>query len=364
MDDAVHLQRIHTPVKREAAERYVLVSLVSFGATVIVTRVFLELTGYPQLAARQLHIAHVLWGGLLLFIAALFPLILANQWALTVGAVLSGVGVGLFIDEVGKFITRDNDYFYPPAAAIIYAFFLLTVLLYLQVRRSPAENARALMYRVLEGLTEVLDRDLQPEEHAALKSRLQRVARESRDPQLVRLARDLLAFLDIEGLRLVTRPPGAFQRWLERVLTLIQRFFARPRLKLVLIVGFGWVGFFALIQLIGLLIAVFNPDPVTAELTAALVTDVEAESVGDVLWFTVRIVLEGGVGILYTAAVVLLLAGRDRIGLNIGIMSLLVSLTAVNLLVFYLDQFQAVFGTLVQWGLLWSATSYRRRFLS
>ena len=134
---------IRTPVKRENAERYVLLSLVSFAATVILTRGFLALTGYPQLGNGELHIAHVLWGGLFLFAGGLLPLILANRWALNYSAIFSGIGVGLFIDEVGKFITQSNNYFYPPAAPIIYAFFLLTVLVYLQCRQTSRSKPKS-----------------------------------------------------------------------------------------------------------------------------------------------------------------------------------------------------------------------------
>lgn len=126
--------RVRKPVQRGGAQRYLLVTLLSFAVSVAGTRLLLELTGYPQLSRGELHIAHVLWGGLLLFASSLLMLILANRWVYLLGAVLAGLGVGLFVDEVGKFITQTNDYFYPAAAPIIYAFFLLTVLLYLQIR--------------------------------------------------------------------------------------------------------------------------------------------------------------------------------------------------------------------------------------
>ena len=129
-------------VRRDHAESYLLTSLVVFGVTVIFTRLFLQLTGFPQLGNSVLHIAHALWGGLVLFVAVLLPLAFANRWALQASAILSGLGIGLFIDEVGKFITQTDDYFFPPALSLIYGFFLLCVFLYLIFLRPHKADPR------------------------------------------------------------------------------------------------------------------------------------------------------------------------------------------------------------------------------
>src|SRR5919205_1101728 len=162
------IRRTHKPVKREDAEQYLVAALLGFATSVILIRLFLELTGYPQVGNSELHIAHVLWGGLLLFAASLLPLVFANRWVYKVSALLAGVGVGLFIDEVGKFITQSNNYFYPAAAPIIYTFFLLTVLVYLQVRRMRSNDVRAELYGALDQFEEVLDHNLNAQEHANL----------------------------------------------------------------------------------------------------------------------------------------------------------------------------------------------------
>ena len=99
--------------------------VVSAVSAILVTRAYLALTGYPQIGGDGgLHIAHVLPGGLLMLAGQVMGFAYIGRGPRPVAALLGGVGFGLFIDEVGKFVTADNDYFFGPAAAIMYVVFV------------------------------------------------------------------------------------------------------------------------------------------------------------------------------------------------------------------------------------------------
>jgi hypothetical protein len=111
---------------------------------VLLIRAYLSMTGYPQVGTGNLHIAHVLWGGLLMAVAIGLATVLYGHRVRLAAAVVGGVGFGLFLDEVGKFLTRDNNYFYRPAASIIYLVFVLLVVFdrWLRTRAAPTRGQR------------------------------------------------------------------------------------------------------------------------------------------------------------------------------------------------------------------------------
>ncbi len=182
-------------IRREQAENYLLILMLSFAFSVSGTRFFLHLTNYPIIGGGELHFAHVLWGGLILFASSLLPLIFSNRWMYKIAAAGSGFGIGLFIDEVGKFITRTNYYFYPAAAPVIYGFFLLVVLIYIRTKKPVSKDARSLLYHTFEDLQEVLDNDLSENEKKKMEFRLDEVIKTSDRPDITRLAQSLEVFL-------------------------------------------------------------------------------------------------------------------------------------------------------------------------
>ena len=355
--------RVRKPVHREGGETYILYTLLSFAASVALTRLFLELTGYPQLGGSTLHIAHVLWGGLFLFIAALMPLIFANRWVYTVGSLMAGIGVGLFMDEVGKFVTQSNDYFYPAAAPIIYAFFLLTVLVYLQARKPKHHSARAELYRALDTFTEVLDRDLEPSEFGTLAARLSFVVESNESEELTALAKELLQFIASDAVRVRSKTPSLFDKIAVWWADIEGKWFGQTRLRAILTGGLFALGAIALIDLARLLAGTQAPQLMENRLLVWIETG-QLDEAGDLIWFISRVGIEAIVGALLIIGAIMLLLGRDRWGATIAYFSLLLSLTVSNLIVFYFDQFSTILPALVQLLLMIGVLRYRTLYLA
>src|SRR5437763_5792190 len=109
-------------------ESYLETFLVSGVAAILLLRFYLYMTGFPQVGGKGLHVAHTLWGGVLMLVALAIVFNYLDRDGYRLGALLGGAGFGLFIDELGKFITSDTNYFFRPTAAIIYIIFIVLFL--------------------------------------------------------------------------------------------------------------------------------------------------------------------------------------------------------------------------------------------
>jgi hypothetical protein len=361
-DDLPSPRPVRHPVQHAAADSLLLLLIAVFGATVLTVRIYLELTGFPQIGDSTFHIAHLLWGGLALFCAVLVLLILANRWALWVGALLGGIGVGLFIDEIGKLITRSVDYFYPLALPLIYGLLLLCVWLYLRLRRGRTPGPRIVLYHALEDTARLLDHNLDAATRHALAARLATVADTADHPGEQQLARDLLDFVESR------LEPSAEPGWWARQSLRIRRYLAahpsRRVLKLVLVLGFGTMALQGVVKLLGLatVAEVGGMSRVFAAFSRFVVVSGKSSYVVDQPgWLLVHAVLIGATGLLALTAVILLLSGRDPLAVQVGAVALVLVLTAVNLITFYFNQLYTVVSALGQLLLLGLTELYRWR---
>jgi hypothetical protein len=133
---------------------------VSAVATILIIRLQLWATHYPKLGGGKLHIAHLLWGGLAMLVAVVVLLSFLSRGRRHTAAVLGGIGFGFFIDEIGKFVTSDNDYFFKPAAGMIYIVFIVLFLVIRSLGWRHRFTAQECLANAMVLLSEAAHRDL------------------------------------------------------------------------------------------------------------------------------------------------------------------------------------------------------------
>lgn len=162
------------PIRDAEGAAHVELFLVATVVTIAVTRLYLQLTGFPQIGgASGLHVAHVLFGGVLMLAAMVMFMVFLGRTSRWVATLLAGIGFGLFIDEVGKFLTQDNNYFFKPAAAVMYLFLVLVYVVGAYLMRRRALSDRELVVNALKMMQEMAAENLDAYEASELKRMLE-----------------------------------------------------------------------------------------------------------------------------------------------------------------------------------------------
>jgi len=342
---------------RPEAGRLVTLMAVAFGLTVVITRLYLMASGYPKIGGGTYHIAHALFGGLLLVISVLLLLMSAGRRAMIWAAMLSGVGLGLFIDEVGKFITSNNNYFFPLAAPIIYLAFLLTVAVARTSARRRARSPEQALGAVTEEVGQFVGTHLTTQRRELLLADLRAVDHEGCGPQQRELITALTDYLRAVPCDTAPTIGGRLSRFGVRF---ENRFLPLPVLRVVLITVLLAHAVWSLLRLIlaGVVIAGWHSR--WPQLNHML--DVtQGHGWKSLVGLSIAAVAEAVVGIGCAAGAVEWLRGREEAGLRLGIWSDVVSLTVVNVLASYFSQFLTVFTAIAEALLLWALVRYRIR---
>lgn len=348
-------------IEREHAASYIFTLMLSFAAAILITRLFLELTGYPQIGNSELHIAHVLWGGLIVAVGAALPLIFSNTFILRISSILSGIGLGLFFDEVGKFLTQDNDYFFRPAASIIYILFLIGVYVYITVRRGEPDD-RTKLYHALAAMQEIVDGDLDVREKAELEELLSSIIGDAAVPDVRELAGQLLDFVQRQADTIPERTTR-LQRWLRKAGQWLEtHLLTRSTTRWLLIVSTLLLAALSLIDATSLITSAGQPERV-AQVVEGWIARRNLTSAQEALWYAGMIALKAAVGLTLVISLVLFALKKDRHGITLALVGLLLSITALNVILFYFEQFLAALYAITDFAVLAGLNFYNRNFL-
>lgn len=205
--------------------------LVSAVSTVLLVRLALHLTGYPSVGGDVIHVAHVLWGGLLMLAALIVSLSFLDRPATRVAAIVGGIGFGAFVDEIGKFVTRSNDYFYEPAVALMYVVFVGVFLTAHTIHRRRETMPVEHLLNALRDVEELARGDLDARER---ERALEQLARSDPRHPLVEPLREVLARAE----PLPWGGPPAWRRHRSRLREAYRRLASAPGFDTAVIVFF------------------------------------------------------------------------------------------------------------------------------
>ncbi|WFR72687.1 hypothetical protein P9209_01620 [Prescottella defluvii] len=169
-------------------EAFVVIGIL----TILVTRAYLHATGYPQIGGATLHIAHALWGGLGMVAALVVVFSFLGDLPRIVAVVAGGIGFGLFLDEVGKFVTQSNDYFFQPAVAIMYVVVVALLLLNRWLNDARQQTTAEALVNAASTAAEGLIHGLTAPRRAEAHRQLRRAADAGVEPAAIACVEELL----------------------------------------------------------------------------------------------------------------------------------------------------------------------------
>ena len=234
---------INNPIRRYDFVQKLEWFLLSSITTILIIRTQLWLTNYPQLGGGGLHIAHLLYGGIFMLIAIWFSLIYLNRWQRTATAMIGGVGFGFFIDELGKFITSDNNYFFKPAAGIIYIVFIILFLITRELSRRQTLDTQTALANAMSFLPQTVTGEFRQDDLDLANAMLDQS--DQSDPRVAQ-TRSFFEQVTVAP----SKPPSRASQFMDRAHARITAFTQTPRFKpLVITVVIVW----GVVSLLGVL---------------------------------------------------------------------------------------------------------------
>ena len=145
-------------------------------------------------------------------------------------------------------------------------------------------------------------------------------------------------------------------------MTFEAKWLTRKNMKAIIVVMLLLWSAWAIFYPVGFLLSSRSPAQLQAFIQSWL-SDRLIRNASGFNWVEARVFMEGITGVVAVVAAVFLLAKKEKFGLTLAYLDMLVVLTVVNLVVFYFDQFSTILFAIPQFILLILIIRYRDRFV-
>jgi ABC-type multidrug transport system fused ATPase/permease subunit len=249
------------------------------------------------------------------------------------------------------------------AAPIIYVFFLLLLLVYLIVNRRSSHDSHAEMYHILRQLEEVLENDLSANERDSMLTRLQHITSQTDRPDVAELSSHISKFLQSETLTIVPERESWASRLLRGFRQVEAQLLTQKRARRILGILYLVNGLFSVFMLVILISLLTRTDLSEMELQQLIVDQANVNSATTLNWYVVLTALHLLTGFLIFCGALAFFLQRDRTAIGLGVVSLVITLTFINTLSFYFNQFSVLISSIYSFAALLALQRYRDRFL-
>jgi len=308
-------------VQRQDASDNILLVMISAIFSLLSVRLYLTLAHFPRIGSGSWHVAHAVTGGTLMILSTLLSISFYGKKIRKIYLIIFGLGIGLFIDEIGKFISTGNDYLFQPALSFIYVFFIIIFLLYWYLSKDRSISSKKHLYRAIDKFEEAIESDLQTSEKLDIINNLNSAIK-SNDPPQVFLAKHLKTIIqsidDLEDKR--TKRIKLF--W-QKTRSLVYRLF-KKKLSLTILIVVSFI--YSLISVVDFVYLFSDQSVITSNL------------------FWIKTFSDLFVSILFLSAIFIRLAKKTGLSLRLFQYGLLINIFLSQIFKFYFEQFQALIG--------------------
>lgn len=323
-------------------------------------RLFLIIFNYPTVGRGNWHIAHVLWGGVFMLLGIIFFLIFYGRSAFRYASIFSGIGWGLFIDEIGKYLTRDNNYWFRPAIIFIYISFVLLFFLYRILERTSSPNRSSQWHELFESCEELANNDLELSEKKDILHKIKIYNSLSLSPNEKKLLLDLRTLV-ISTPAKKDKYQFSFSKFIATSLKITYNRIFRKKLifNALFIYSLWYIGD----KFVDTTKIFFYSDKLA--LLQNYYSHYDFFSQTDVYMITMKFIVEIVVAIFYLTGLFFWINKKSLKGIHFYQWGLLINIFLGSIFKFYFEQFSAVFSlilALIVWT--WLDNYRRERFHS